>query len=577
MFGNDEYLPSWLKAGMWTNEQLDAMVKECIYALVLNNDNNTKVSIWCVLNELINYSDGSYRTMLLNQLGWEADQSGLTGDDSINAQHPVFIRKVLGYFREKTSAKLEIRDSPILNNNVGYTANKKHKALYQLIKHLKAVGAPVDAVSEQAHLNLGKVTTTFSEAFMPNNELARNVRKFNGIGVEVYISELDIGTGYGAIKWTEAENIQQRQDYRDVVVSAINAGIPKIAIWGIKDLYDKFWRLWQFQLLLDKDGLYKNAYYGVQDALMMSQSGTRLVPGQIATYGGYSGDYAEARSAGSYVVYNGQVAHTYYNNLYSIERTILAFPTPILPPETTITSLILRMTVESITGTFTCNIEICEHSDVTIQSNQEAYAESKAAAVKAIWSNTDDVVLNEAKDSPTLNADHLKQGGLTCYSIRSSRDHYARPPTHVEAFVIGSAELIITYATREVRQNEGRQNTDLWQVQIDPYAREYTGEHITHLGNAVYLRLATMRGSYWADPTLGSRLHLLQRMKDLPRMSVLAKQYAQEALQPLLADGRAETIGIDVEQPHNERLLLSVRITQSGRVQQTFQYWIMVL
>ena len=55
-----------------------------------------------------------------------------------------------------------------------------------------------------------------------------------------------------------------------------------------------------------------------------------------------------------------------------------------------------------------------------------------------------------------------------------------------------------------------------------------------NLANAVYLRLMTPLGSYWADPTLGSRLHELQREKDVSRVAVLARQYAEEALAPLV-------------------------------------------
>lgn len=117
----------------------------------------------------------------------------------------------------------------------------------------------------------------------------------------------------------------------------------------------------------------------------------------------------------------------------------------------------------------------------------------------------------------------------------------------------------------------------MWQAQIDPYTRGYTGEHITHLGNAVYCRLMTPRGYYWADPALGSRLHTLVRLKDLPRIGVLARQYAQEALQPILDDGRAVAIDIHVEQPHNGRLLMQVRITSADQSQQTFSYWIPVI
>ena len=45
---------------------------------------------------------------------------------------------------------------------------------------------------------------------------------------------------------------------------------------------------------------------------------------------------------------------------------------------------------------------------------------------------------------------------------------------------------------------------------------------------AVCLRLNIHRGKYWADPNLGSRLYLLRRSKDVPRMLQIVKQYAEE-------------------------------------------------
>jgi phage gp46-like protein len=67
------------------------------------------------------------------------------------------------------------------------------------------------------------------------------------------------------------------------------------------------------------------------------------------------------------------------------------------------------------------------------------------------------------------------------------------------------------------------------------------------LANAVYLRLMTPLASWFGDPTLGSRLHELQREKDLARMERLAKQYSEQALQPLLNDGRARSITVSTD------------------------------
>lgn len=79
---------------------------------------------------------------------------------------------------------------------------------------------------------------------------------------------------------------------------------------------------------------------------------------------------------------------------------------------------------------------------------------------------------------------------------------------------------------------------------LDPHTGDYAGSRTDTLANAVYLRLMTPLGSWWADPTLGSRLHELQREKDVGRVAVLARQYAEQALAPLRQDGRASRVTV---------------------------------
>lgn len=119
---------------------------------------------------------------------------------------------------------------------------------------------------------------------------------------------------------------------------------------------------------------------------------------------------------------------------------------------------------------------------------------------------------------------------------------------------------------------------------IDPVTRDYIivagspqRDPSSGLANAVYLRLMTPLGSYWADPTLGSRLHELHRMKDKARVSVLAKQYAEQALAPLIADGRAKSIEVSTEQPHDGRLYLLIEVVDAGGERQTFTHPVKVL
>lgn len=107
---------------------------------------------------------------------------------------------------------------------------------------------------------------------------------------------------------------------------------------------------------------------------------------------------------------------------------------------------------------------------------------------------------------------------------------------------------------------------------ISPQTGDYTGTRTDSLANAVYLRLMTPLGSYWADPTLGSRLHELQREKDVSRVAVLARQYAEQALAPLLADGRADSVTVTTLRQQPGWLELHIEVDDaSGRVQR-FQH-----
>lgn len=92
------------------------------------------------------------------------------------------------------------------------------------------------------------------------------------------------------------------------------------------------------------------------------------------------------------------------------------------------------------------------------------------------------------------------------------------------------------------------------------------------LATACYLRLAVPLGRYWADKTFGSRLHELQREKDVARIAKLARQYAEQALAPILSDGRATQIKVSTEQPHNGRLYLLIEVIAASGETLTFKH-----
>lgn len=113
---------------------------------------------------------------------------------------------------------------------------------------------------------------------------------------------------------------------------------------------------------------------------------------------------------------------------------------------------------------------------------------------------------------------------------------------------------------------------------IDPLTRDYSGQRTTTLANAVYLRLMTPLGTWWVDRELGSRLHELQREKDLPRVHKLAKQYAELALAPIIADGRASKITVTTDNYDRPGwCLLHIEVVDKTSQRQLFKYPVKVI
>lgn len=260
LIGPDIYMPDWLLDGNFKKAELDNMLRDMIYQIMDTNDNKNKVDIWNVINELFD-DDGTYRTnMIWNKLGWEDDNSNLSGDEQINTKHPVFIRKTFNYCREKTKNKLELRDFNIESNDPQSNNDKKQRAIYQLIKHMINENIPIDALGIQGHIN-----ADLNDWHIANNTLKQAVEKFKSLGIEVYITELDVRTGTET--WTTYLAEKQKEVYYNYVKQALEGGAKRISFWGIQDGFDPYWLLTEHPLPWDENLNKKRAYLGVKQAL----------------------------------------------------------------------------------------------------------------------------------------------------------------------------------------------------------------------------------------------------------------------------------------------------------------------
>ena len=259
LLGWDQYFPAWYKDNDFEPDTLEAIMHSWLDAIIGGNGNDTLVDIWNVVNEAINWDGkGGYWPLYaanhnnaceLQRMGFEPDSSGLTGKQFVNAQHPVYIRKAFEYARTLTDKKLELRDS-----DFEFPTSSKYHAEYQLAVHLKNVGAPVDVIGFQTHLNL--------EDNYDWEGYTNNIKRYRQLGYEVIIPEVDIGDV--AKSWSDEKAELQKMMYYRLVTAAIEGGASGLQTWGFTD---DGWRPGEKAFQYTADFTPKPAYYGMKEAL----------------------------------------------------------------------------------------------------------------------------------------------------------------------------------------------------------------------------------------------------------------------------------------------------------------------
>ncbi|THV42508.1 endo-1,4-beta-xylanase [Glycomyces buryatensis] len=124
--------------------------------------------------------------------------------------------------------------------------NAKSDGIYDMVADFLARGVPIDCVGFQSHLSVGADLSTYQA----------NLERFAELGVDVEITELDVG----------GEGSAQADVYRTVTEACMAIErCTGITVWGITDKYS--WRGEDTPLLFDDNYGKKEAYQAVLDAL----------------------------------------------------------------------------------------------------------------------------------------------------------------------------------------------------------------------------------------------------------------------------------------------------------------------
>ncbi len=241
LWGEQKWLPDWLKNGHYTKDQLYAIIDNHINTVMSRYKG--KIREYTVVNEAFTRAQHLY-----NLSDWWADATG--SRDYID--HAFLTARAAD-----PSATLILND---FNND---TKNATSDAMYAYIKDARARGIPIDGIGMQMHIG---------GASPPNKaDVIANMNRFTDLGVKVFVTEFDVNMADA--KGTYAQKAEQQKTvYHDMMRACIESkGCRSFTMLGItdKETWYNYMNLKEPPMPLMFDERYnpKPAYYGLRDAL----------------------------------------------------------------------------------------------------------------------------------------------------------------------------------------------------------------------------------------------------------------------------------------------------------------------
>ncbi len=206
-----------------------------------------KVYAWDVVNEAV-------------------DDKGLRRSEWLDIIGEDYIEKAFAYAREADP------DARLFINEYDTTDKVKGEILYNLVKKLRDKKVPVDGVGMQFHISL---------EYPAIRAIADSLEKWNELGVEIHITELDMSLNSDATFNPDKlpEDLAVRQAYRykqlfDTFKQYKN--ITNVTFWGFNDghtwLHTVPYKKADWPLLFDADLNAKYAYWGLVDPSVIPEN-----------------------------------------------------------------------------------------------------------------------------------------------------------------------------------------------------------------------------------------------------------------------------------------------------------------
>ncbi len=240
VWGEEKWLPDWLKKGNYSPPQLLQIMRDHI--MMVGHRYAGRTQEWTVVNEAF-----SRDQHIFGLHDWWADHSGGQAyiDQAFTWAH-----------QADPHAKL------ILNDFMNESRNDISDAMYNYMKEAKARGVPIDGIGMQMHIDGSHPPL--------KDEVIKNMQRFGELGVEVYVTEFDVNMNDVKAN-AHDKNRQEGAIYYEMMRACIESKVcQSFAILGITDRetwYNYAGLPDPRPLPFDKDYQPKQAYWSLRDAL----------------------------------------------------------------------------------------------------------------------------------------------------------------------------------------------------------------------------------------------------------------------------------------------------------------------
>lgn len=243
-----KYNPAWLAQGSFTAPQLEQILKEHITTVVKHYAG--EVFAWDVVNEAFDAHGGMKHSIWYDRPGiGTAGRKTAYLEQAFRWAHAADPKALLFY-----------------NDYDAEGLNAKADAIYEMVKDFKRRGVPIDGVGIQAHV--------YDLSAKDLSSLSQNMARLVKLGVQVHITEMDVGLpidAQGHIR-NQSDLTRQAQIY-DLVAQAClkQPGCTVFQTWGFTDKYSWIPGYTKgakgMPLLFDQNYVPKPAYKALLDVL----------------------------------------------------------------------------------------------------------------------------------------------------------------------------------------------------------------------------------------------------------------------------------------------------------------------